>query len=221
MRAVVAAGRAPDVDAIFGISRPRWPWSSAPAAAAARSTVRRSPRFITSCGAYLKLGTQYCPDCDLAIEPQSAASIVRAPLRDYRGQAHPLLAPLHVARNGLLQRSGEWAAKKGFRTLRAMARRCGRCRGRGLSRFPRAHHRVAGCANRCRPQDRTPLRDSPRLPFSCKPCRSTWGRVRRRGLRSEATSICATGNLDGCARGSATGAATAPSAAPRHRRAAS
>ena len=67
---------------------------------------------------YVKLGTQYCPDCDVAIEPQSPASIAARLLREYRGRRIALLAPLVVARKGYYTDLARWAAKKGFRTLR-------------------------------------------------------------------------------------------------------
>ncbi|HYM42684.1 MAG TPA: hypothetical protein VET46_07955, partial [Steroidobacteraceae bacterium] len=67
---------------------------------------------------YVKLGTQYCPDCDVAIEPQSPASIAARLLRDYRGRTITLLAPLVVSRKGYYTDLAKWAAKKGFRALR-------------------------------------------------------------------------------------------------------
>jgi excinuclease ABC subunit A len=66
----------------------------------------------------VKLGTQYCPDCDVAIEPQSPASIAARLLRDYKGKRIGLLAPLIVARKGYYTDLAKWAAKKGFRHLR-------------------------------------------------------------------------------------------------------
>src|SRR5262249_53147459 len=67
---------------------------------------------------YVKLGTQYCPQCDVAIEPQSPATIAHRLLRDYRGKRITLLAPLVVARKGYYTDLARWAHKKGFKTLR-------------------------------------------------------------------------------------------------------
>src|SRR5205814_8790623 len=67
---------------------------------------------------YVKLGTQYCPDCDIALQPQSPASIAARLLREYRGRRITLLAPLVVARKGYYTDLARWAAKKGYRTLR-------------------------------------------------------------------------------------------------------
>ena len=67
---------------------------------------------------YVKLGTQYCPDCDVPIQPQSFESIAARLLRDYRGQHIGLLAPLVVNRKGYYTDLAKWAAGKGFTHLR-------------------------------------------------------------------------------------------------------
>ena len=67
---------------------------------------------------YVKLGTQFCPDCDVPIEPQSFESIAARLLRDYRGQHIGLLAPLVVNRKGYYTDLAKWAAGKGFSHLR-------------------------------------------------------------------------------------------------------
>jgi excinuclease ABC subunit A len=67
---------------------------------------------------YVKLGTQFCPDCDVAIEPQSAEAIAARILTDYRGKTVDLLAPLVVSRKGLYTDLAKWAATKGYRELR-------------------------------------------------------------------------------------------------------
>ena len=66
---------------------------------------------------FAKTGTQFCPDCDLAVEKQSVASIVkqieaaaaRAPLK--------ILAPLVKARKGYHTDVARWAERHGFDTL--------------------------------------------------------------------------------------------------------
>jgi excinuclease ABC subunit A len=67
---------------------------------------------------YVKLGTQHCPKCAVAIEPQSAEAIAARILREYRGKTVDLLAPLVVARKGLYTDLAKWAAAKGYRELR-------------------------------------------------------------------------------------------------------
>jgi excinuclease ABC subunit A len=67
---------------------------------------------------YVKLGTQYCPDCNVAIEPQSAEAIVASILRHSRGDRVGLLAPLVVNRKGYYTDLAKWAAAKGHTHLR-------------------------------------------------------------------------------------------------------
>ncbi len=67
---------------------------------------------------YVKLGTQHCPGCGVAIEPQSAEAIADRILKDYRGRTVDLLAPLIVSRKGLYTDLAKWAAKKGYAELR-------------------------------------------------------------------------------------------------------
>ena len=67
---------------------------------------------------FVKLGTQYCPDCHVPIEPQSAESISAKILRSYAGRNITLLSPLVVARKGYYTDLARWAAGKGFDSLR-------------------------------------------------------------------------------------------------------
>ncbi len=67
---------------------------------------------------YVKLGTQYCPDCDVAIEPQSAEAIVASIMRHSRGDRVGLLAPLVVNRKGYYTDLAKWAAGRGHTHLR-------------------------------------------------------------------------------------------------------
>jgi excinuclease ABC subunit A len=67
---------------------------------------------------FVKLGTQYCPDCDIPIQPQTREVILARLMKDYRGQRVDLLAPLIVARKGYYTDLAQWAARKGFSHLR-------------------------------------------------------------------------------------------------------
>jgi excinuclease ABC subunit A len=67
---------------------------------------------------YVKLGTQYCPECDVAIEPQSAEAIAARIIKDFKGKTIDLLAPLIVSRKGLYTDLAKWAAAKRYRELR-------------------------------------------------------------------------------------------------------
>jgi excinuclease ABC subunit A len=67
---------------------------------------------------YVKLGTQYCPNCNVPIEPQTDEAIAARLLKDYRGRRVTLLAPLIVARKGLYTALAKWARSKGYANLK-------------------------------------------------------------------------------------------------------
>ncbi|MFT5446860.1 MAG: excinuclease ABC subunit A [Gammaproteobacteria bacterium] len=71
---------------------------------------------------YVKLGTRYCPDCDLAIEPRSGDAIA-ADLMGRAGSTLELFAPLVIARKGYYTDLAAWAAGKGFSELRVDEKR--------------------------------------------------------------------------------------------------
>ena len=108
----------PDVDAIFGI----------PPTVAIEQRVSRGGRKSTVGTLteiqpflrlmYVKLGTQFCPDCDVPVTPQSFEAIVAQIMRDCSGQSVELLAPLIVNRKGLYTDLAKWARGKGFEQLR-------------------------------------------------------------------------------------------------------
>jgi len=117
-RQFVQPAARPDVDAIYGIP-PTVAIEQRTSRGGRKSTVATLTEIYHFLRLlYVKLGTQYCPDCNVAIEPQSPASIAARLLRDYRGKRIALLAPLVVARKGYYTDLAKWAAKKGFRTLR-------------------------------------------------------------------------------------------------------
>ncbi|MGI9333417.1 MAG: excinuclease ABC subunit UvrA, partial [Gammaproteobacteria bacterium] len=117
-RQFVQPASRPDVDAIFGIP---------PTVAIEQRTSRggRKSTVATLTELYhflrllfVKLGTQYCPDCDLAIEPQSVDAIIARLFQRYRGKTVTLLSPLVVARKGYYTDLAKWAGTKGFDHLR-------------------------------------------------------------------------------------------------------
>ena len=67
---------------------------------------------------YVKLGTQYCPDCNVAVEPQNTDQIVARLLRERRGEHIGLLAPLVTARKGYYTDLAKWAGARGHSHLR-------------------------------------------------------------------------------------------------------
>ena len=117
-RQFVQPSARPDVDAIFGIP---------PTVAIEQRTSRggRKSTVATMTEIYhflrllfVKLGTQYCPDCDIPIEPQTPEAILARILRDYRNQPISVLAPLVTARKGYYTDLAKWAAAKGYAHLR-------------------------------------------------------------------------------------------------------
>ncbi|HTS22792.1 MAG TPA: excinuclease ABC subunit UvrA [Casimicrobiaceae bacterium] len=117
-RQFVQPASRPDVDAIFGIP-PTVAIEQRTSRGGRKSTVAtltETYHFLRLL--YVKLGTQYCPDHDVPIAPQSEDSIVASLLRSRRGQRIALLAPLVVARKGFYTDLAKWAAGKGFSALR-------------------------------------------------------------------------------------------------------
>jgi excinuclease ABC subunit A len=66
---------------------------------------------------FAKTGTQFCPECDLAVEKQSVAAIVRQVETAARRGPLKVLAPLVKARKGFHTEVGRWAERQGFDTL--------------------------------------------------------------------------------------------------------
>jgi excinuclease ABC subunit A len=117
-RQFVQPASRPDVDAIFGIP-PTVAIEQRTSRGGRKSTVATLTEIYHFLRLlYVKLGTQFCPDCDVAIEPQSFESIAARILKDYRGKKIDVLAPLVVARKGYYTDLAAWAAKKGYAQLR-------------------------------------------------------------------------------------------------------
>ena len=122
-RQFVQTAARPDVDAIFGIP-PTVAIEQRTSRGGRKSTVATLTEIYHFLRLlYVKLGTQYCPDCNVAIEPQSFAAIVARIMRDYGGdEGGPrrvgLLAPLVVNRKGYYTDLAKWAAGKGYTHLR-------------------------------------------------------------------------------------------------------
>ena len=134
-RQFVQPASRPDVDAIFGIP---------PTVAIEQRTSRggRKSTVATLTEIYhflrllfVKLGTQHCPNCEVAIEPQSYDALAARLLKEYRGQTVTLLAPLVVARKGFYTDLAQWAAKKGYEHLRVDGEMAPTAKWPRLSRF--------------------------------------------------------------------------------------
>ena len=117
-RQFVEPAARPDVDAIYGIP-PTVAIEQRTSRGGRKSTVgtlTEIHHFLRLL--FMKLGTQYCPDCDVPIEPQSLDSITARVLREHRGARVGLLAPLVVNRKGYYTDLARWARAKGYTHLR-------------------------------------------------------------------------------------------------------
>src|SRR5690606_13022353 len=82
-RAIVQPAGKPDVDAIFGIPptvaiEQRTSRGGRKSTVATMTEIHHFLRLL-----YVKLGTQYCPDCNVAVEPQNADQIVARLMREH------------------------------------------------------------------------------------------------------------------------------------------
>ncbi|MEO7773546.1 MAG: excinuclease ABC subunit UvrA [Steroidobacteraceae bacterium] len=117
-RQFVQPATRPDVDAIYGIP-PTVAIEQRTSRGGRKSTVATLTEIYHFLRLmYVKLGTQYCPDCDVAIEPQSADAIAARILKQFRGKNVTLLAPLVVGRKGIYTDLARWASHKGYFHLR-------------------------------------------------------------------------------------------------------
>ena len=69
---------------------------------------------------FAKTGRQFCPDCDLPVEKQSVAAIIRqieAAAKSRKLSGLKVLAPLVKARKGFHTDVARWAERQGFETL--------------------------------------------------------------------------------------------------------
>ncbi len=117
-RQFVQPAAKPDVDAIFGI-----PPTVAIEQRTSRGGRKSTVGTLTEIHHFLrlmfvKLGTQHCPDCGCAIEPQSPEAIAARILRDYRNREVTFAAPLVINRKGLYTDLAKWARGKGYEQLR-------------------------------------------------------------------------------------------------------
>jgi excinuclease ABC subunit A len=117
-RQFVQPSSRPDVDAIFGIP-PTVAIEQRTSRGGRKSTVATLTEIYHFLRLlYVKLGTQYCPECDVAIEPQSFDAIAARILHNYKGQRIGLLAPLVTSRKGFYTDLAKWAKAKGYDFLR-------------------------------------------------------------------------------------------------------
>ncbi|PKO50794.1 MAG: excinuclease ABC subunit A, partial [Betaproteobacteria bacterium HGW-Betaproteobacteria-21] len=117
-RQFVQPASRPDVDGVFGIP-PTVAIEQRTSRGGRKSTVATLTEihpFLRLM--YVKLGTQYCPDCQVPVTPQSFEAIVAQIQRELRGASAELLAPLVSNRKGLYTDLAKWARGKGHTQLR-------------------------------------------------------------------------------------------------------
>lgn len=116
-RSIVQPASKPDVDSITGI---------APTVAIEQRTSRggRKSTVATMTELYhfmrllfVKLGKQFCPDCDVEVEPKSFPAIVSTVVSRYKTENIRIMAPLVSKRKGIYTDLAKWALKKGYREL--------------------------------------------------------------------------------------------------------
>ena len=116
-RQFIHIGKKPDVDAVYGI-----PPAVAIEQRTSRGGIKSTVGTVTETYHYLRLlmskvGTQYCPDCQVKIEPQNPNTIVERLLDQYAGIHIGFLAPLVRSRKGVYKDLAETFRKKGFTHL--------------------------------------------------------------------------------------------------------
>jgi excinuclease ABC subunit A len=117
-RQFVQPASKPDVDAIFGIPptvaiEQRTSRGGSKSTVATQTEIHHFLRLL-----FVKLGTQYCPDCDVPIEPQSVDAIVARLMKEQRGRTIAVLAPLVTNRKGFYTDLAKWALGKAVSHLR-------------------------------------------------------------------------------------------------------
>src|SRR4029079_16266580 len=117
-RQFVQPASKPDVDAIFGIPptvaiEQRTSRGGSKSTVATQTEIHHFLRLL-----FMKLGTQFCPACDVPIEPQSTEAIVARVMRERRGDKVGLLAPLVISRKGFYTDLAKWALAKAVSHLR-------------------------------------------------------------------------------------------------------
>ena len=117
-RQFVQPASRPDVDAIHGIPptvaiEQRTSRGGRKSTVATQTEIYHYLRLL-----YVKLGTQHCPACEVAIEPQNMEAILARILSDYGDTTVALLAPMVVARKGIYKELAKWAEARGYKQLR-------------------------------------------------------------------------------------------------------
>ena len=117
-RSMVQPAPVPDVDAIRGIP-PTVAIEQRTSRGGLRSTVATMTEVLHFLRLlFVKLGTQYCPDCNIPASPQTRDNIVKAIRRDFIGQSFAILAPIVRRQKGSFRAELEAAFNNGFPVVR-------------------------------------------------------------------------------------------------------
>ena len=73
---------------------------------------------------FVKLGEQYCPECEVAISAQSIDAITAQVMKKHKANKVDVFAPLIIDRKGYYTDLAKWALKKGFTHLRVDGELC-------------------------------------------------------------------------------------------------
>jgi excinuclease ABC subunit A len=84
---------------------------------------------------FAKLGTQYCPRCQVPVAKQSTSAILRQVRNLVQNGAQRLLAPVVKARKGYHKEVAAWAAREGYRELIIDGKLCSVANFPALERF--------------------------------------------------------------------------------------
>jgi excinuclease ABC subunit A len=117
-RQFVQPASRPDVDAVTGIP-PTVAIEQRASRGGRKSTVATLTEIYPFLRLlYVKLGTQYCPDCKIPVQPLTLDGMVGAVTSAYRNQTIRLFAPLVSARKGHYRELAQWAATQSHAQLR-------------------------------------------------------------------------------------------------------
>ncbi|MDT8428447.1 MAG: excinuclease ABC subunit UvrA [Pseudomonadales bacterium] len=117
-RQFVQPAARPDIDSIHGIPptvaiEQRTSRGGRKSTVATQTEIYHYLRLI-----FVKLGVQHCPDCELPIQPQSAAAIQAQIMKTRLNQDIHILAPVVTGRKGIYKELAAWASNKGFARMR-------------------------------------------------------------------------------------------------------
>lgn len=117
-RSMVQPAPIPDVDSIRGIP-PTVAIEQRTSRGGLRSTVATMTELLHFLRLlFVKLGTQYCPDCHIPAKPLDKEQILKAIRRDYKNQTIAVLAPIVRRQKGIFRTELQTARNKGFWIVR-------------------------------------------------------------------------------------------------------